>query len=340
MKGVGRLAEFDVLKMLIIYMLINKRYTARKIGEAYGCIKLSASELKTLSLVADLGKASATEIARELNALPPQVSRVLATLKEKELIKTEKTGLSKTVSLSDAKHAELFRRILTEFSHIRFDDLLAGVSLEVLSALSYLRLKSRKEIQENSLVSEASVAKILEKLRSRGIVHKPDSAYEVNPRFQALKDFVKEFRHHRNQNIAKRFADDAVILWECNSEFIIESEHSKQDRRFLLTGPSAFGEFGITLIVIKSYYFHSPFARRLRLEDVILHSLLVPLSYRNIVATLLVWTKNQRKIDRSYFGTRCEKYGVKNYAKEIAEYFRSEGARRPESFPPLGRVCC
>jgi len=38
-----------------------------------------------------------------------------------------------------------------------------------------------------------------------------------------LKDFVNESRHYTNQQIDRKFSNDAVILWEHNDEFIVES---------------------------------------------------------------------------------------------------------------------
>ena len=38
-----------------------------------------------------------------------------------------------------------------------------------------------------------------------------------------IKDFVNESRHYTNQQIDGKFSNDAVILWERNDEFIVES---------------------------------------------------------------------------------------------------------------------
>jgi len=295
-------------------------------------MKLTASELKCLHLLATHGNLSASVIGKELRVMRPQVSRVLGSLRERGFVKTEKVGLSKIISLSETKHAILLRRMVLEFEHVPFHELLSGATLEVLSAISYLKLKNRNEIRGNSLVSETSVAKALERLKQAGIIRKVDSTYSVSQRFEILRDFVTEFRHYLNQKAASSFANDAVVLWECNSELIVESKRREEGYGFLLTGISAFARFGIQLMAPRFYFFHSPFVRELRLEDVILHSFLV--NNRNLLPILLVWKKNERKIDQGYLESKAEKYGARNAVHAIKTYFTSQGREKPEGYPP------
>lgn len=295
-------------------------------------LKLTASELDCLRFIANHGRVQLSEISEELKVLPPQVSRITARLGEKDFIRTEKVGLSKIVSLSETKHAALFRKLTIELAHMPLDELLSGPSLEVLSAICFLQLKSRKEIAVNALVSEPSVAKALGKMKQVGIVQKIGLTYSVSPRFQMLREFVIEFRHYLNQKIALKFASDAVVLWECNAEFIIESARSQEGDGFQLTHVSMFGSFGIPLMVPKSYFFYSPFVKRLIFEDIIIHSLLV--GDRNMLPILLVWKRNERTIDRKYLEKQAERYYVKDNAKEIITYFANEGRERAPGFPP------
>jgi predicted transcriptional regulator len=300
---------------------------------AMTAVKLTTSEANALVLLAKHGKASAEKMSSELAVMTQHVSRVLASLTEKGLIRTEKAGLSKTVMLAETRHAMLLRKAILQFEHMDLADLLSGTTLEVLSAICFLKLKSRKEIQENSLVSEVSAAKVLENLSRVGIVErKPRAFYSISPRFETISQFVMEFRHYLNQKIASHFANDAVILWECNHEFIIETERSEEDG-FFATGLSIFNKFGISLIVPKSYYFYSPFRRKLRLEDAILHSTLVPSTYRNMLVTLLVWKKNEKRIDKTYMDEQTRKYSVSDIMNDITAYFETKGVKRGEGFP-------
>lgn len=298
-------------------------------------MKLTARELMCLRAVVNAGSARASEIATIVSTPRPHVSRVLRALEDKGFVGTKKAGLSKIVAMSETKHATLCRKLLLEFGHMRFEELLSGTCLEVLSAICSLTLSNRREIAQAASVSERSVALVLEKLKRVGIVQKTASTYGVSPRFQTLKEFVVEYRRYMNQRIAQGFASDAVVLWECNTEFIIESKEPQAKNGFQPTGVSSFARFGIPLIAPKSYFFYSS-AKRLMLEDVILHSLLLPERERNLLPTLLVWRKQEKAMNVQYLKTRAERYGATELVREILAYFASEGQERASILPPWG----
>ena len=295
-------------------------------------MKLTESELKCLRLIARNSKASISEIATALSALPQQVSRVVRSLEERGFVMTKRVARSKTVYLSDTKHAVEWRSLILEFSHVPFEQLLAGGALEVLSTIYCMKLKGRKEIAAQcTLVSETAIAITIKRLKEVGIVQKKDSLYSVSPRFKTLSSLVTEFSHFLDQRVASDFSRDAVVHWNCGNEFIIESKRSKEGNGFVLTGPSAFGRFGIPLLVPSNYFYHSPFTRKLSLEDNILHSLFI--ENRSMLPILLVWKKNEKKLNMNYLTEQGEKYGVKRLLDEIGEYFRLEGRARRAGFP-------
>lgn len=294
-------------------------------------LKLTESELKCLREVATIGDARASAIATRIHVAPPNLSRTVASLKGKGFIETKRNGISSVISLSDAKHAILWRKLAIEFVHMPLDRLLAGVNLEILSTIIYLNPRTRKEIAEESLVSEASVAQTLIQLKQFGIIQKTVE-YRISPRFQALADFVIEFRHYVNEKITTEFASDGVILWEHNHEIIVESKRTQEADGFRLTGVSLFARFGIPLLADTSYFFYSPRRKKLRLEDAILHALL--LSDRSMLPTLLVWRKNEGGICVPYIEQQAERYGTGDKVKETVRYFETEGAERAEGFPP------
>ncbi len=262
-----------------------------------------------------------------------QLSRVVSDLVDKGFLSTEKLGLSKNVSLSKTKHAALWRRLALEFGHMPLHELLSRGSLEVLSAIGSQQLANRRQIAESSLVSEATAARSLERLRELGVVQKDkEGAYCISPRFHVLAEFTTEFRSYMNQKLALEFAPDAVIVSERNEEFIIESSKFEEKDGFLPTGVSAFARFGVPLMAQKSHFFYSPYARKLRLEDAIVHSLLVDSS--NPLPTLLAWKKNEARLNMQYLRHAAEKYGVAVSVMEIVRYFASQGVERPDRFPP------
>jgi predicted transcriptional regulator len=297
-------------------------------------MKLTPSELKVLIYLVAHEGASVAGAASALGLKVPQLSRAIASLSAKGLVYSRRKGKSKSTRLADTKHATLFRNMLLQLSHMKLAQLLSGASLEVLSVVCFTQSRSRKEIAHKSGISEAWVARILTSSRQVGIVVKADSHYAISPRFKILADFVTEFRHYLNEKLARSFAKDAAILWQRNDEFIIETSKSPEDKDFHLTGPSAFGRFSIPLFMPTSYYYHSWSTKELKLEDLIVHSLLLPHSERVTIAALLVWKKNKKSTRTPYLFQKAGEYGVKELAEDMKRYIETEGRERTSELPP------
>jgi DNA-binding transcriptional regulator GbsR (MarR family) len=294
-------------------------------------MKLTTRELTCLRAIVDLDQPCASGISGAVGLSRPDVSRVIAALQDKGFVTTKKTGLSKVAILSETKHAALGRKLILEFEHMPLEELLSGACLEVLAAVCSLTLTNRKEIAHVTLLSERSVASVLERLARVGVIQKAMAKYSVSPRFKTLEEFVIEYRHYLNESIGRDFARDAVVLWECNTEFIIESKTLQTKKGFQPTGASAFARFGVQLLAPSSYFFYSPSTRKLRLEDVILHSLLV--HERSLLPTMLVWKKQEKAMNIRYLKIQAEKYGAPEPADAIIAYFASEGRQRSPDFP-------
>lgn len=259
-------------------------------------LSLTANELRYLGHLAASGTATPAAVCKCSGMHPRTASRSSASLRGKGFVELVREGPPKKVRLADSKHAQLFRKLTLEHRHMRFDRLLSGSALEVLAAVSWMDLGSRKEIHENSAVSEASVGRVLSRLRRSGMVTKRGQSYRVPERFRTLADFALEFRRYSNQKLAQSFSRDAVIVLERNMEFIVETGRKEEEKGFVLTGPSAFGRFGVALFMPTSYHYRSASGRELKLEDMIIHSLLLPRSERAAIATLLVWKKNEKSM--------------------------------------------
>ncbi|WP_179370626.1 hypothetical protein [Nitrosopumilus ureiphilus] len=287
-----------------------------------------------MSTISTEGVTTTIYLADKTKILAPMIGKTLASLEEKGFVNISRSGKTKKIALSDSKHALLFRDMSLEFKHIKFEKYLSGSVLEVLSAIGFLKLATIKEIHQNCNVSEPSAARTISKLRKLGVVQKREEGYSISQRFERLKDFVIEFRHYMNTKSAKNFSKDYVILWEQNDVFIIESSTKKGDEgNFHLTGPSVFGKFGIKLFMTSSYHYHSPREKQRGLEKSIIHTFLIPLSQRVVLPVLLVWKKNEKKMNKKYLYNTAEKYGTKNRIDEVYKYFETKGAYKPEYFP-------
>lgn len=297
-------------------------------------LNLTESELKVLQVISKEGSVSVSHLCDKTKLESSMVRRTVSSLDRKGFIRKHRIGMPKEISLSDSKHAMTFRDMVLKAAHIPFHKYISGSSLEVLSTICSMKLGTRKDILKHSNVSESSIARVFLKLKRVGIVQKRESAYSISPAFGILKDFIMEFRHYVNQKLANGFSKNSVILWERNDEFIIESDTKKEDEgNFQLTGPSAFGRFGIQLFMMSSCHYHSPRVKKIGLEEIIAHCFLIPRSQRTMLPLLLVWKKNEKDIDRDHLINISEKYDVRKFIDSISNYFDTRGRQRLDEFP-------
>jgi len=295
---------------------------------------LTPNEIRVLEVLSSEPR-TPTSISKTLRISMPHLSRILRHLSQKGFIKTEKHGLSKEISLANTKHATIFRKVRSEFGHIKLEQILTTSFLEVLSTLGFNQPLSRKEIVEDSSISERTLHVVLKRLRSRGIAT-VDSVglYSIDTRFSILVDFALELRHYANNSLASSFSHDAVILWERNKEFIIKSSESEERDGFLLTAFSQFHNFGVTLFVPDYYHYYASWKRKLSIEDVILHSLLMrPSGTRELTAVLLLFKKNQKHINVDRLLEKAQKYDLTDEVSRIVEYVTTQGLKKAPEFP-------
>jgi len=298
-------------------------------------LKLTEKEIAALRAIARSGERHVGDVAQALGSVYPVASRVVASLAGKGFVNLSRTGRSKSVSLSDTKHAQHFKRLLAEFGHMNLEHVLSDSSLEVLSHILDGPL-GRKELTERSSLSDKTVKVALRKLRAVGvIVSKGRFRYALSERFRLLGEFITEFTAYLNQKAAERFAADSVILWQREREFIIRTEAEKSERNFFPTATPVFHQYGIELLLPRHrYYFHSPYRSTLRVEDIILHTLALDRdSTRNILSVLLLWEKNKQWLSVEYLSEEAEKYELRDVIERLEGYRRTEGEVRPEHFP-------
>ena len=295
-------------------------------------MKLTTNEIKILREVAKSGGSRIADISISLDIYQQSLSRTLKSLKKKGFIETEKGGISKYLSFSETKHSTLFRTLLLEFTHIKFENFFAGSSLEILYHLSRSPL-SRGEIVLCTELSEKTIQTKLKTLRGFGIVFSERGFYRLNERFELLKVFLLEFRRYLNLKTAQKFAKDVIILWQEDDEFLIKTSELKELKNFFLTSITAFHRYGVQLFLPEYYYyFYSERRKKLKLEDVILHALLLDhTDTRVIMSVLLLWKK--QKVDLDYLTNESNKYRLSATLDDLIKYRKTRGESRPNHFP-------
>lgn len=295
-------------------------------------MKLTANEIKILREIAKGDGRRIADISISLDIFQQSLSRTLKSLMKKGFIETEKGGISKYLFFSETKHSTLFKTLLIEFTHVKFENFLSGSSLEILYHLSNSSL-SRSEIVFRTGLSEKTIQTKLKNLREFGIVFSEKGFYRLNERFDLLRDFLLEFRRYLNLKIAQEFAKDAIILWQEDDEFLMKTSERKELKNFFLTSITAFHRYGVQLFIPEYYYyFYSERRKKLKLEDVILHALLLdPNDTRVIMSVLLLWKKN--KVNVNYITKESNNYQLSIAVDDLIKYRQTRGKFKPDYFP-------
>jgi len=297
--------------------------------------KLTSTEMRVLRVVGRGDEMTVGGISKATNSPYPALSRVISSLVNKGFLRVSQRGLSRWVSLSDAKHAQLFKSLLSESSHMNFEEALADSSIEVLSHIADAPRK-RSEIEERSGLTAKTIKATLKRLREFGVViAKERFTYILNTRFGLLREFVEEFRRYHNQRLAEDFSADSVIIWQRGKEFLVKTSSSKDRDGFSLTGISAFHQHGVKLFLPDyNHYFHSPYKTRLRVEDILLHAITTdPYGTRTILSVLLLWKVNEAQIDVENLLEEAKKYQIEDAVNALIDYLNSDGRKKPEYFP-------
>lgn len=260
-------------------------------------LRLSALQLKILRSLCFKEYKNIDELAKGLNKSPSRVSVALKDLADKGFIETRKIGLSKQIVLSDNKHSSLLKTFISEYHHMKFEELLSGSTLEILLPITYSKVKFA-DIVRLSGCSERTVRRTMKKLKEFGMVTMDrEFYYSIGPLHGLLSDFVKEFQSYLNIKSALSFSRTSVIPWQRGKEFLVKTSEEEKRRKWVFSTcyEKMYG-YGVQLVLTNfRYYFYSPFKKHLKVEDVALHTLILdPTSSRNILYVLLLITKSKK----------------------------------------------
>jgi len=280
---------------------------------------LSPTEIKILRQLRE-GRESLSSIKDKLGLSAQQVSRTLSSLREKEFVVVERKGIAKTIWISDMKHAQLLRAILIQYNHMRLETILSMSSLEILMSMSFSSGMTREEIASSSQKSQRTVATVLSRLREFGmlITDRP-GVYRISPRFIPFAEFAMEFQRQSNQRAVMSLYPDGVIRWQKNRIVLIESKIPDERGGFRSTSFSAFHRFATTMILTRHWHINLPDNRKPRLEEVILHTMLLkPLDARESRLFLELLRKTANEIDMKNLTRLAAEYGMTQNLPEIA----------------------
>jgi len=289
-------------------------------------------EIKILKEVAR-GNHSLYLLKKFLVIKPNLLSYNLKKLLQKGLIKVEKKEkrLGKYVYFDNSKHALLFRQLLLRYDHIKWENILSGLAIDVL-----FQTIDRSELTFKNF-SKATFWRYMRDLMSHGIITRSeDDFYEINPRFSILKDFLIEYQRFLLDAIVRSVSASAVILWQKDLECLIRvpKDVNISQKSFLRTAVSRFNDFGLPLITDFDIYFYSSNMETIRVEDVILHTLLIERDNpRYTLYGLLLLKKQWRRINKEYLLKEAQTFDLSLQLNAMFQFLKTQGVRRGLALP-------
>lgn len=253
-------------------------------------------------------KQSLSAIKTTLAIKPALLTYNLKKLQQQGLIQTTKQGNQKTIHFSETKHATLLRDLFVTYDYMDWENILCGKTLQIL-------LQTQTSKGDLSVFSNATLWRNITGLKARGIITQTQKQYQINPRFNKLIDFLNEYQTYCVNKLAASLSENAAILWRRNMEFIVRAPQTAKASSpdFHKTATSLFPQFGLPLFTDSDIYVYSQNKNAIRIEDVILHTLLIDAdSARYVTYALLLLKKTEKQVDRVYLMQEAQALGLKD----------------------------
>jgi len=276
------------------------------------------------------GKHELSSIKEACSIKSSLMSYNLKKLLDKGLIKTVSQGHRKYVYFNDSKHASLYRDLLLFYDHIDWQNILTGKTIEILFQTLTASGKTLAKFPRNTRWRH------LKKLKARGIITHGKTGYTINPRFSALTDFLNEYQKFLANKLAKTISEKSIILWQEDMEFLARTPKNAKppSKNFLKTATSIFNEYDLPLISDFDTYFYSIDKDIIRLEDAILHTLLIePNNVRYATYALLLLKKTEQEIDKTYLLQEAERLGLKKEVTSMLQFLKNHVQLKDQALP-------
>jgi len=276
------------------------------------------------------GKHSLSDVRKSLLIGPSLLSYNLKKLLQKGIIKIIGRGPNKRIYFDNSKHASLFRELLLIHDHIKWENILPSLAIEVLFQAS-----------NNSEMSYRNFSKVTfwrhaRNLKAHGILKSDNNRYSINPRFSTLKEFLIEYQRFLINTLVRSVSESAVILWQKDFECLIRTPRNLviPKKNFFRTATSRLHDFGIPILSDSDIYFYSKNKNTIQIEDVILHTLLIDRdNVRYVLYSLLLLKKKWKKIDEEYLLREAQKLDLSLLINAMFQFLRTHGKRKGLTLP-------
>ena len=286
----------------------------------------SKAELEILEEIAK-GKHEFSSIETARSISPSLLSYNLQKLQKKGLAKTAKKTYKKQAFFTDFKHATILKDLLSVYDYIDWDNILSGKAIKIL-------FQSLSEYDRNlAHIPKNTLWRHLKNLKARGIIT-PTNA--INPQFSLLIEFLCEYQKFFISKLARSVSENSIILWQEDMEFMIRVPNNTKPslETFFKTAISVFPQYNLSLFSEFDYYFYSTNKKTIKLEDALLHTLLIePTNVRYTTYALMLLKKTEQQIDKTYLLQEANRFGLKNKITSMFQFLDNHIQPKDHSLP-------
>lgn len=276
------------------------------------------------------GNHSLTKIRNSLLISPSLLSYNIRKLDNTGLIRTIKNGRKKNVYFANSKHASLLRELLLVYDHVKWENILSGLNIEVL-----FEVLNDSEIGFKNF-SRVTFWRKARTLKSHGIIKLDNNGYSINPRFLILENFLIEYQRYIIDSFIRSVSEKAVILWQKDFECLFRAPKNLDlpQKNLSKTATSRFGDFGIPIFSNFDIYFYSRTKKTIRMEDLVLHTLLIDRdSVRYTLYSLLLLKKKWKTINEEYLLREAQRLDLNLLINAMLQFLRTRGMRKGKTLP-------
>ncbi|MBI5036141.1 MarR family transcriptional regulator [Candidatus Micrarchaeota archaeon] len=274
-------------------------------------LALSVREVSFLKLLCT-NSFTIGQLARHEHVSPGFSSQLVNSLKAKTLVLVDSRGSERLVRLSDASHAQAFKRLVDSRPSAKVESWLSGNSLEVLVLASFRDGLTIPAIATESRLSIPTVYRVVKKLQAAGVVVRTGGKVLVSDAF--VESFANQFADNVLFQLQKQFNGHNVYA-RVRKHVVVRSDGVFVPDFAVPTGLNALVEAGLEAVLTsyRDYYFNLDCVKRkLSLEENFVHALLLTSVQQRQDETVLglFWAKNGRKLDRVLLRNLAEDYSV------------------------------
>jgi len=279
--------------------------------------KLSKSEIKVLALLCKKGL-SIKELSVGLDVKPSFLFRVLSSLSSKMLVSVAKRGITKYIGLSQASHAQNFKRLFESRPNVNFGMLISGSAMNILIILG--KGADMDMIMREANCSKTTLYKILYNLSSAGLLRRDKERIELSD--PLLNLFAESYADNMQLILQKGLSVSNSV--RIRNHVIIRTDAKTVPEFFSETGITALSKEGFeaNLTSYQDFYFSlNERKTEIGLEESLIHAVALTAAqqHQDMPALSLFFAKNASRFDIRALRKLAKDYSVEDELNEIRQ---------------------